>query len=758
VDHGLRPPIEKKALPATDRIATIQKLCIRFPVSRDRLAPIRWSIKERVSFATGAFMIRRHCSVPPFTWGAVRRSLLAFALALLPFAAQNCLGQSDSSSFRNTLLPQPSSLRVEQGEYFFTPAFSAATDKFHDSRLDQAIRRAVKRLADATGLQLSAEPASGSPAALVVSVDGPGEPVQSVDANESYSLTVTQQSVHLSAATDVGAIRGFATLVQLVQNDGKQYFLPAITINDSPRFHWRGLMIDCSRHFEPVSVIERTLDGMEAVKLNVFHWHLSDDQGFRIQSKVFPLLTQLGSDGQFYTQAQAREVVAYARARGIRVVPEFDMPGHTTSWFVGYPQLASAAGPFQIQTGFGVFDPVMDPTRDSTYRFLDKFIGEMAAIFPDQYMHIGGDENNGVEWSQNQRIQAFMHAHHMTTTPELQAYFNQRLQKILKKHGKRMIGWDEVLTPDLPKSVAVQSWRGFNSLANAAREGHEGILSAGYYLDHIMPASAYYRVDPVPADSTLSAADRARILGGEACMWGEYVDPRIIDSRIWPRAAAIAERLWSPQSVNDVDDMYRRLNVESLRLEALGLTQISQEDASLRTLAGTRAIDPLRVLAPTIEPVDFPVRGAYSHEHQVTNQMPLDHLVDALPPDPPFRHNFQLLVDAYLKSRREQSPEAAQLRSLFEQWIAAQPGVLHLMAVSPLLAQAQTRPAQLAQLGSIGLESLTYISSGQAAPAGWRAAQLSAIEASAAPVALTRFDILRPLRNLVNAVQEAGAP
>jgi hexosaminidase len=705
-----------------------------------------------------------HRCLPSFSvlrFSRVARAALACALAVPALAAQPGFAQPDAPSsyvFRNTLLPQPSSLHAEAGHFFLTTEFSAATDKFHDARLDQAITRAMQRVADETGLQLSAEPAAGAAAAFVISVNGPGERVQSVDEDESYSLTVTPQGVHLSAATDVGAMRGLATLGQLVQNDGKQYFLPAVSIQDSPRFRWRGLMLDCSRHFEPISVIERTLDGMEAVKLNVFHWHLTDDQGFRIQSKVFPLLTQLGSNGQFYTQDQAREIVAYARARGIRVVPEFDMPGHASSWMVGYPQLGSAAGPFHIQTGFGVFDPVMDPTRDSTYRFLGKFIGEMAAIFPDQYMHIGGDENNGVEWRNNSRIQDFMRAHHLSTTAELQAYFNQRLLKILTKHSKRMIGWDEVLTPDLPKSVAVQSWRGTASLAQAARQGHDGILSAGYYLDHMETAGEYYQNDPIPPGSTLDAADRARILGGEACMWGEYVGPRNVDSRIWPSTAAIAERLWSPQSVNDVDDMYRRLDVESLRLEALGLTQISQEDASLRTLAGTREIGPLQVLAAAIEPVNFGVRGSWSHQHHVTTQMPLDHLIDALPPDPAFRHQFQELVADYLKSPQAQSPQAAELHTLFERWIAAQPGVERLMEHSPLLAEANPRPAQLAQLGSIGLDALSYLSSGQQAPAGWHAAQLSAIQAAASPVALTRFDVLEALRSLVNAVKKGNAP
>ena len=701
-------------------------------------------------------MIFRSRICLPFWSRSSWRTLPAGVLVLGVVVAQLCMAQPPDSQdgFHNNLLPQPSSLHVEDGHFFLSSDFAAMVDKFHDERLDQAIQRAMQQLKNQTGLELSTgvTTSAGESESFVVTVDGPGEAIQSVNEDESYSLTVTPQKVHLSAATDVGAMRGLETLLQLVQNDGKRFFLPAVSIQDTPRFRWRGLMLDCSRHFEPISVIERTLDGMAAVKLNVFHWHLSDDQGFRMESKVFPLLTQLGSNGEYYTQQQAREIVAYARARGIRVVPEFDMPGHASFWMVGYPQLASAPGPFHIQTGFGIFNPVMDPTRKSTYSFLDKFIGEMATIFPDQYMHIGGDENNGVEWRQNPRIQAFMHAHHMTTTAELQAYFNQHLLEILRKHGKRMIGWDEVLTPNLPKSVTIQSWRGYKSLAQAAREGHDGILSAGYYLDHMVPAAQYYEVDPIPPTSTLAPAERARILGGEACMWGEYVDSGNVDSRIWPRAAAIAERLWSPQSVNDVNDMYRRLQVESLRLEALGLTQISQEGTSLRALAGTQEIGPLRVLATALEPVDFGVRGAYSQAHHITTLTPLDHVVDALPPDPPFRHKFELLVQGYLKSRQPQ--QATALRAIFEQWIAAEPGVLDLMQHSPLLAQAEDRPAQLTELGNIGLTSLSYLSSGQAAPVGWQAAQMSAIKAAEAPVALTRFDVLEPLRSMVEAVNK----
>jgi hexosaminidase len=547
-------------------------------------------------------------------------------------------------------------------------------------------------------------------------------------------------------------MRGLETLLQLVQSDGHGFWLPLVSIQDAPRFKWRGLMIDCSRHFEPVGVIERTLDAMAAVKMNVFHWHLSDDQGFRIESKIYPKLTGMGSDGQFYTQEQAREVVAYASGLGIRVVPEFDMPGHSTSWVVGYPDLASAPGPFTIERHFGVFDPVMDPTRETTYAFLDKFIGEMADIFPDAYMHIGGDENNGVEWKKNPRIQAFMHEHNLKDTAALQAYFNQKLLQILKKHGKQMIGWDEVLTPDLPKDVVVQSWRGVDSLAAGAKQGYSGILSAGYYLDHMDPASEHYSVDPLPANSGLSPEQAARIWGGEACSWDEYVEPRTIDSRIWPRTAAIAERLWSPRSVNSEDDMYRRLGVESLRLEELGLTHISQEEASLRALAGTQQIDPLRSLAAVLEPVDFDTRSHWAETHGVTTLSPLNQLVDALPPDPPSRHDFGDLVSTYLEDPVAHPEEEAALAATFRSW-SASPELMDLLSGSPQLAEALPRAQQLTELGTLGLEALNDLSSGVPAAPGWKAQKLAILDDAEKPVALTRFTVLKPLRDLVNEVK-----
>jgi hexosaminidase len=674
-------------------------------------------------------------------------------LAIMSVASsQEAPAQSSSAGFVNTLMPQPAQLSAAEGRLVITTSFGAVTDHFRDARLDAAVTRSLVRIENRSGVFLPTTNAAS--ANLVVSVDGPGGAIQSIDEDESYSLEITSSSAHLQAATVVGAMHGLATLEQLIQSDASGYFFPAVVIHDTPRFRWRGLMIDCGRHFIPVDVLKRTLDGMASVKLNVFHWHLSEDQGFRMESKAFPRLTEFGSDGLFYTQEQAGEIVAYARDRGIRVVPEFDMPGHTSAWFVGYPDLASAPGPFEIERKFGVFDPVMDPTRESTYKFLDAFIGEMAAIFPDHFFHIGGDENNGVEWKRNPRIQSFMREHNLRDTAALQNYFNERLLKLLEKHGKHMIGWDEILTPDLPKDVMVQSWRGFDSLSAGAKNGYNGILSAGYYLNLMSPAEAHYAVDPLPDNTDLSAEQQTHILGGEACMWEEQTSALDIDSRLWPRTATIAERLWSPRNLNNVDDMYRRLGVESLRLEGFGLTHISQEAASLRQLSGTEEIGPLQTLASVLEPVPFDERAHLQHANQLT---PLDLVVDALPPDPASRHNFELLVRNYLhlQNSGERAQAQTELTAAFNAWITSRPGILHLMADSPLLAQAEPRAQQLSELGEAGLEAVSYLSSGLPAAAGWKAARLAVLNEAEKPQAMVRFTVIKPLRDLVKAVSEA---
>jgi hexosaminidase len=523
-----------------------------------------------------------------------------------------------------------------------------------------------------------------------------------------------------------------------------------VTIKDQPRFAWRGLLIDVTRHFIPVEVLKRNLDGMEAVKMNVLHLHLTDHEGFRVESKSFPKLHEVGSAGAYYTQAELRDLIAYARDRGIRILPEFEMPGHSRAWFVAYPELASLPGPYSFQPGSGP-DPVMDPTRDKTYKVLDKFLGEMAKLFPDAYVHIGGDEVSGEGWDKNPKIQEFIRSHGMKNNQDLQAYFNQRLQKIVNKHHKIMIGWDEVLHPDLPKSVVVQSWRGQQSLAAAAKQGYSGLLSFGYYLDLMWPAARHYAVDPMAdAAATLNPEEKNRILGGEACMWGEWTTPENIDSRIWPRTAAIAERLWSPQDVRDVDSMYGRLSELSWRLEWLGLTHRSGKIHMLHRMAGVDDISALRTLADVVEPVkDYTRMGNLKGPWD--NTAPLNRLVDAASPESDLARRFSDLVQGYVQSGFKDHDARSQMRALLTAWQANDAKLRSYLEHSFLLGELAPLSQNLSTVASAGLDALGYIDKGEPSPESWRTQQLALIEQAKASVADLLLMVAAPVQRLVEA-------
>src|SRR5215831_4834900 len=345
------------------------------------------------------------------------------------------------------LMPMPAKLALQSGRLPITSGFHVRVTGISDPRLTDAARRLTARVIRQTGLALIPRKVDQPTLTIQCREAGPANP--SLGEDESYTLDATPEGARLSTSTVTGALRGMETFLQLIAPGPDGFAVPSVHIEDRPRFPWRGLMMDVGRHWMPVEVVLRNLDAMAAVKLNVFHWHLSDDQGFRVESILFPKLHQGGSDGLFYKQAEVREVVDYAHDRGIRVIPEFDMPGHTTSWLVGMPELASAPGPYEIQRRWGIFQPTLDPSRENTYRVLDGFLGEMAALFPDRYFHIGGDEIEDAQWKASSSIQAFAKEHKFADSHALHTYFNQRVQTLLAKHGKIMIGWDEVLAPGL---------------------------------------------------------------------------------------------------------------------------------------------------------------------------------------------------------------------------------------------------------------------------------------------------------------------
>jgi hexosaminidase len=654
-----------------------------------------------------------------------------------------------SSAPALVLMPMPADVALDEGVFRVTADFRIGALMDVGPRVQNAAARFLARLAGRTGLFLAQDPFARldwtEETSLFVKTAREGRLEPNED--ESYLLLIGSTRIVLDAPTDLGILRGLETLLQCLASDDTGFYFPCLQISDRPRFTWRGLLIDAGRHFMPVDVIKRNLDGMAAVKMNVLHWHLSEDQGFRVESKAFPKLHQLGSDGLYYTQDQIRDVIAYASDRGIRVLPEFDIPGHSTSWFVGYPELASAPGPYAIERRFGVHLPAFNPANENVYAFFETFFAEMAALFPDPYVHIGGDENEEKHWDANPAIQAFKKERGLADNRALQAYFNGRILKILSGLGKKMIGWDEILEPSLPRDVVIQSWRGRDSLHQAAKRGYAGLLSNGYYIDLCQPASFHYANDPLPASADLSDAERKLVLGGEATMWTELVSAETVDSRIWPRTAAIAERLWSPGSVQDVDDMYRRLEVISLRLEECGLAHLKNQDMCLRRLAGASDIAALKNFVDVVEPLKHYKR--HSQGETYTQFTPLTRIVDAAFPESQTARLFSAAVDDFLAQKDRET--ADELREQLEWWKANQAALIPVIRGSAALKEIEPVAADLAQVADIGLTALSAIVSGIPPEAAWSEAAAGVIKEAKRSKAHVELPVVPAVEKLVNA-------
>jgi hexosaminidase len=683
--------------------------------------------------------------VPLFMPGVMRT---CYAILVLCFVllVSNALVRAQTPL---SVIPLPAVAVQGTGSLLIDHGLQVVFEGYAEPRLKRARIRFFDTLSRETGIpEVPVPPFKGGQ--FVIKTAGPSAPVQQLGEDESYHLEITAGGALLIASNPLGVLHGLQTFLQLVHSTPEGFAVAAVTIDDRPRFPWRGLMIDAGRHFMPLDVIRQNLDGMEAVKMNVFHWHLSEDQGFRIESKIFPLLQQKGSDGLYYTQDQVRGILEYARDRGIRVVPEFDMPGHATSWFVGYPDLASGNGPYRIERHWGVFDPAMDPTRESTYQFLGQFIGEMTALFPDAYFHIGGDECNGKEWDASPRIKRYMQTHHIQDDAALQAYFTGRVQKLVTERHKITVGWDEVLQPDTPHDVLIQSWRGQDSLAEAARRGYRGILSSGYYVDLNQSAADHYAVDPlVNGTVVLSAAQAANILGGEATMWTEFVSPENVNSRIWPRTAAIAERLWSVQDVKDVNSMYQRLNILSQELAYHGLPYRSASEQMLRRLSGYSDPAALQVLASAVQPPRDYAREELKFYDAFS---PLTRLVDTVPPESDQAREFKEIT-ARIATGEAVSGDWQKARQWLVLWRDNDAVLQPSLAKSALTAELVPLSHNLSQAATIGLLALDTLQNSLQVSAETQKKQLAELKEFEKPEAILVNMIVPGVEVLVKATR-----
>lgn len=400
--------------------------------------------------------------------------------------------------------------------------------------------------------------------------------------DEEFRLHISTDTLQLIASTAEGIMRGIQTLRQLMPPQ-KPYAFQALKMHDYPRFEWRGMLLDCCRHFMEKDFVKRYIDLLAYHKMNILHWHLTEDQGWRIAIDKYPKLTEIGAwregeDGQpyggFYTKDDIREILAYAAERHITVVPEIELPGHSTAALAAYPELSCTGGPFEVETDWGVFKDIYCAGNDTVFAFLEDVLLEVMELFPSKYIHIGGDEAPKYRWEhctkcQQRILDAGLHDEH-----ELQSYFIQRIERFLNAHGRQLIGWDEILEGGLAPSATVQSWRGMEGGIAAAKSGHDVIMSptSHCYFDYGLDAidlQQVYAFDPVSAE--LTDEEATHILGGECNMWSEHAPQETIDSKVFPRILAMSEVLWSAPE-KDYPDFYKRVQQHYPKLDAMGVS------------------------------------------------------------------------------------------------------------------------------------------------------------------------------------------
>ncbi|TDO73502.1 hexosaminidase [Flavobacterium chryseum] len=605
------------------------------------------------------------------------------------------------------LMPWPQSVVLNEGNFALTKNFKVNITGNPNPRIFGGVTRFLRRLDGRTGIffeQGFIQKLNEVPTAEVqINCTKSGK--IGLYEDESYHLDIKQNRITINATSDLGALHALETLLQMLQNNSTSFYFPNAQISDFPRFTWRGLMIDAARHFQPVDVIKRNIDALAAMKMNVFHWHLVDDQGWRIEMKKHKKLIELASDGEYYTQEEIKNIVKYADERGILIVPEIDVPGHGSSILTAYPEIGSkvmtinggtqekniqgtAIATYGIERNAGIFSPTLDPSNPKTYQLLSEIFDEVCPLFPGSYFHIGGDENEGKDWDANPKIQEFKKKNKLATNHELQTYFTMQLVPMLKKHGKQLMGWEEILTKNMSKEAIIHSWRGPNegvapgqSLVDAVKKGYKTVLSNGYYIDLMYPVESHYLNDPMPKGADLSAEEKARILGGEATMWTELATPTTLDSRVWPRTAAIAERLWSAEDVKDVANMRKRLETVSFRLEELGLTHIRNRAVILRNIANNQNIKSLNEFSNVCEPLKGYTRNKGGTEYQMYS--PLTLFADACTPDAKDALAFDEAVTKYLANKTPENK--TRIIGFFNKWIAVNKGLIELSANAPLV-------------------------------------------------------------------------
>lgn len=510
---------------------------------------------------------------------------------------------------RISLVPQPAHVTVANG-HFTVEATTPVVCTGGESDCRWVADYFVGLVRRARTLPLSTATDDGRPSIAFTLA-----PQQTALGKEGYRLIVSERGIRITAATRAGLLYGAVTLWQLMtetEGRAKAITVPAVDIADAPRFAWRGMLLDSCRHFQSVEFVKAFIDTMAQHKLNVFHWHLSDDQGWRLEIKKYPKLTAVGAwrhpagaahqttYGGYYTQDEVRDVVAYAAARNVTIVPEIEMPGHAAAAIAAYPEFGSGEAPAAVPSDWGVL-PYLYAPEDKTYAFLEDVLTEVMDLFPSRYIHIGGDEAIKNQWNDSPQIRAQIAALHLADADALQSHFVQRIETFLNAHGRRMIGWDEILQGGIADDATITSWHGVSGGIAAAKLGHDAILSPAplLYFDNRQAGGAgepsgrgpvislkdVYDFDPAPKE--LTAAELPHILGVQANIWTEYL-PResLVANAAFPRAAALAETGWSTAEAKSWPSFIARMGAQYGRYRMLAVPH------SESALAVTIAADP----------------------------------------------------------------------------------------------------------------------------------------------------------------------
>ena len=679
--------------------------------------------------------------------GAGPRLGLIFATAMVLILGASP-GAAETAGPMGGMVSAPTRLRPLSGALTIRGAFDVSFTGCRNDMLDRAVARFQADVARLSGADLGRQ--RGAQLRLECRRPETGKPLDK--AGEGYRLTVSSSNVRLVAEGPLGVLRGLASLRQLVDRSSGEASIPAVEVNDSPRFAWRGLMIDPARHFLSVAAVKRQIDAMELVKLNILHLHLSDNEGFRVESVRFPLLTKVATHGEYYTQAQIHDLVDYARDRGVTIVPEFDVPGHVFALLTAYPAFGSA--PLDPADPAAADSAALNPASPQTEAFVKDLIEEMAGLFPGRYFHVGGDEVNYAVWEKNPEIQNFMKANAIASGEALEARFLGKVGEVLRARGKTMIGWEEIAQSPIPSDVIVEPWLTSNATARVTAKGNPVIVSAGYYLDLLRPAEDLYMRDPLDPSASgvltvddvaaivkadpqkagripdtmvvkplppLTPAQRERVLGAEAPLWGELVTDEMLDGRLWPRAAAAAELYWSQIERRDPTDMYRRLIVVQDELRLLGL-----QDENNRLRMAIRLAPGAARAVMTLAEVVAPVRN-YAHGHPGPTPQDLNSIADIASADSLVARRFELDVKAYLGGQADRS---AALIADLDAWRDNELPFAEAAKGRKDLEAALPASADVAALSRVGLTALAALQAKR---------RLSAVEVAGATTLIDRL-------------------